>query len=62
MTQTGDKSYKCDTCGKTSTQSINLNIHMTPYTSENPYKCDLCGVIYKPLCKYTPNQSTGYDI
>ena len=42
MTDTGEKTYKCDLCDYSSTQPCNLKVHMMNHTREKPYKCDLC--------------------
>ncbi|XP_073321841.1 uncharacterized protein [Pagrus major] len=47
-TQTGKKSFICDTCGKAFNFKSNLNEHMRIHTGEKPYSCDTCG---KTFCR-----------
>ena len=39
----GEKPYKCDTCGAQFSESHNLKIHIRIHIDEKPYKCVTCG-------------------
>ncbi|XP_059183147.1 zinc finger protein 699-like [Centropristis striata] len=42
-TQTGKKSFKCETCGKDCVFNSLLQRHMRIHTGEKPYSCKTCG-------------------
>ena len=42
MTQTGEKTFMCEFCDKSFSQSFELKRHTMIHTDERPYKCDIC--------------------
>ena len=41
--RTAKKSYSCDTCTKSFSNSRCLTLHLRTHTGEKPYSCDTCG-------------------
>ncbi|XP_035770816.1 zinc finger and SCAN domain-containing protein 12-like isoform X2 [Neolamprologus brichardi] len=40
---TGEKSIKCDVCGKSFKYNSRMKRHYSMHTGEKPYSCDICG-------------------
>ncbi|XP_062952768.1 zinc finger and SCAN domain-containing protein 12 isoform X2 [Cynocephalus volans] len=43
----GEKSYKCDDCGKAFSQHSRLIEHQRIHTGDRPYKCEECGKTFR---------------
>lgn len=43
LAHTGQKSYKCNTCGLALLSGSHLKRHMRVHTGERPYACSQCG-------------------
>ncbi|KAM9425787.1 uncharacterized protein KZ484_013470 [Pholidichthys leucotaenia] len=49
VTETGEKLFPCEICGKTMKYQFNLKTHMRVHTDEKPFGCDVCGRRFRYL-------------
>ncbi|XP_016074997.1 PREDICTED: zinc finger protein 227 isoform X4 [Miniopterus natalensis] len=52
----GEKSYRCDSCGKGFSSSTGLTIHYRTHTGEKPYKCEECGKCFSQSSNFQCHQ------
>ncbi|XP_029780783.1 zinc finger protein 227 isoform X1 [Suricata suricatta] len=52
----GEKSYRCDRCGKGFSSSTGLIIHYRTHTGEKPYKCEECGKCFSQSSNFQCHQ------
>ncbi|XP_042366665.1 zinc finger protein 664-like isoform X1 [Plectropomus leopardus] len=55
---TGEKSLKCDTCGKAFKYKSELYRHLRIHTGEKPYSCEICGKHFRYNSHLTVHMTT----